>query len=311
MKEIYSIKELMIIYDILRTRSLSTSAGHLGIAQTNLSRALRQFEENGGLKIFERSSRPMKLTPFGKELIFHIDNLLKTYDEFCSFIYDYKKSPSGYVKIHAPASQLIFLAKHLAPALKNKHPEVKLKFFTKNILSSDYIHGALFENDCDILFTHILPKDDMLIAKEATLLRMNVYATKSLIQQYSINNPLDYTYTPCILYDSFMNGHANTWIFFDKKIKTQIKVSVDGDFICDNAYSAIELAKSGLGYVYIPEVLITEMNLENKLYPSLPDSYTGLLTTYTIYRRKKYQSARVEAVLKVIDDVVKNSFQDS
>ncbi len=72
--------------EVERVGSLSQAAQYLILAQPNLSRSIKEFEAEIGIKIFERSTKGMRLTPEGedfigyaKEILNHIDQVEKIY----------------------------------------------------------------------------------------------------------------------------------------------------------------------------------------------------------------------------------------
>ena len=72
--------------EVARVGSLSQAAQNLILAQPNLSRSIKELEAEIGIKIFERSTKGMLLTPEGeefigyaKEILNHIDHADKIY----------------------------------------------------------------------------------------------------------------------------------------------------------------------------------------------------------------------------------------
>lgn len=58
-------RELKIISVIAASENISHAATVLGIAQANVSKYLADFESKVGLKVFDRTTRQLMLTPFG------------------------------------------------------------------------------------------------------------------------------------------------------------------------------------------------------------------------------------------------------
>ncbi len=57
-------RELKIISVIAASENISHAATVLGIAQANVSKYLADFESKVGLKVFDRTTRQLMLTPF-------------------------------------------------------------------------------------------------------------------------------------------------------------------------------------------------------------------------------------------------------
>lgn len=81
-----NILHMKYAVEVARVGSLSQAAQYLILAQPNLSRSIKEFEAEIGIKIFERSTKGMRLTPEGedfigyaKEILNHIDQVEKIY----------------------------------------------------------------------------------------------------------------------------------------------------------------------------------------------------------------------------------------
>ena len=67
--------------EVARIGSINKAAEELYIAQSNLSRCIRELEADLGIVIFDRSSRGMLLTPDGEAFIRAARDALRQIDE--------------------------------------------------------------------------------------------------------------------------------------------------------------------------------------------------------------------------------------
>lgn len=63
--------------EVERTGSISQAAENLFMAQPNLSKAIKELENDLGIEIFERSSRGVRLTPKGEVFLKYAENVLE------------------------------------------------------------------------------------------------------------------------------------------------------------------------------------------------------------------------------------------
>lgn len=300
----FNDNELRILYELSCTRSLSLAAETLKIAQPNISRTLQQLEDRFGFSVFDRSCRPIKLTRFGEELLPYVKRHLKSVDDIQTFMMAYKQASDGFVRIHAPTGQLLFITKHVIPGLKAKHPDIKLMLTTSNLSNSEITLGVPFSDSCDILFTHSLPDNDELIARNIASIPANIYGTQDVIARYPVRTIEDYASYPCILFFSHMENNHNVWHINDGLNGEKRNIIINGDFACDNSYAAIELAKAGLGYLFMPDLIIKETGIEG-LIPTLPDNFTTHLDLFVIYSKKTQQPFRVQLIINSIVDILR------
>src|SRR5437588_9418419 len=60
------LEALKIFCDVARWASFSRGAAESGVSQSSASQAVHNLEERLGVKLFDRSKRPLILTPHGK-----------------------------------------------------------------------------------------------------------------------------------------------------------------------------------------------------------------------------------------------------
>lgn len=106
-------RELKIISVIAASENISHAATVLGIAQANVSKYLADFESKVGLKVFDRTTRQLMLTPFGTALLPYINDMLDRNEQLNNFIADYKHEKRGRVTIYAPTGIITYLSKHV------------------------------------------------------------------------------------------------------------------------------------------------------------------------------------------------------
>ncbi|MBQ8896542.1 MAG: LysR family transcriptional regulator [Clostridia bacterium] len=66
--------------EVARLGSINKASETLGMAQPNISRAIKELESDLGITIFDRSAKGMMLTPEGKEFITRAKNILGQLD---------------------------------------------------------------------------------------------------------------------------------------------------------------------------------------------------------------------------------------
>lgn len=75
-----TIRHLRIFIEVARTGKMSLAAQKLFISQPTVSQAIRELEDHYGQKLFERLSKKLYITSFGKELFSHASQVLEQFD---------------------------------------------------------------------------------------------------------------------------------------------------------------------------------------------------------------------------------------
>ena len=81
---------LKYVVEVAKTQSISKAAENLYVNQPNLSRAVKELEENLGISIFTRTSKGISVTPQGEEFLRYAADILRKVDEVESLYLDSK-----------------------------------------------------------------------------------------------------------------------------------------------------------------------------------------------------------------------------
>ena len=73
-----NLSSYRIFYAVANTENISRAAKELYISQPAISKSIQKLEENLGVKLFERSSRGVTLTPEGELLYTHVKSAFET-----------------------------------------------------------------------------------------------------------------------------------------------------------------------------------------------------------------------------------------
>lgn len=76
-----NILHLKYAVEIANTRSISKAAENLYMGQPNLSRAIKELEENLGITIFNRTPKGITVTPDGEEFLQYAKKIISQVDE--------------------------------------------------------------------------------------------------------------------------------------------------------------------------------------------------------------------------------------
>lgn len=92
-------QELEYVYEVYRERNFTHAADKLFITQPALSMAIQKVEDNLGMPIFDRGTRPLALTEAGKVYIEHIESVIHLEKELEQHIQDIRELETGKITI--------------------------------------------------------------------------------------------------------------------------------------------------------------------------------------------------------------------
>ncbi|HEX2891488.1 LysR family transcriptional regulator [Vineibacter terrae] len=104
----FDLKTAIQFAHIARTRSFSRSAAELRVSQPWLSTRIRQLEERLGCNLFERTTRRIRLTPEGDQLLAAAEALAASATEFEMVARGLRDHPRARLRIGTPPYGFMF-----------------------------------------------------------------------------------------------------------------------------------------------------------------------------------------------------------
>ena len=117
-----NILHLKYAVEIANTKSISRAAENLYMGQPNLSRAIKELEENLNITIFNRTSKGITVTPEGEEFLQYAKRIINQVDEV-EEMYKNGRKPKQNFSVCAPrASYISYAFAEFAKSLKTEIP---------------------------------------------------------------------------------------------------------------------------------------------------------------------------------------------
>lgn len=149
-------RQLQYALAIAETRSFSQAAEQLNISQPALSKQIINLEQDLGIKLFDRTSTPISLTPAGeffltraRKLLFEEEQLLKTMEQ-------YKTGASGKLVIGVSPFRSLYIMPGLIKALKQRFPGLQIVLSEHNTAQ---LHKGVMDGSYDFAIMN-LPVDE-------------------------------------------------------------------------------------------------------------------------------------------------------
>lgn len=103
------IRHLRYFVTVARERNFTRAAEKLHIAQPPLSRQIQQLEEEVGMVLLDRDSRPLRLTEAGRLLYEHVAQVLERFDDLRTMMRRFREAERprfviGFVASTSPAA---------------------------------------------------------------------------------------------------------------------------------------------------------------------------------------------------------------
>lgn len=144
-----NIQYLKYAVEVSKQKSISKAARNLFMGQPNLSRAIKELEEELGITIFERTSKGINPTPDGEEFLQYAKRILVQIDEV-EEIYKVGKRKKSHFSVCVPrAGYIAYAFAELSKHIDTSYPaeifykETNSMRTINNVLKGDYNLGII------------------------------------------------------------------------------------------------------------------------------------------------------------------------
>ena len=146
-------RELQYLMTLAETRNMTRAAEKLFISQSALSHYLRCVEEELGVRLFDRSTSPMTLTPAGRCYIDSARAILLENDRLKKELRDITRHMSGKLVIGTSRDRASYMIPRILPEFTERYPGIETQVFTA---SGQKLFEALREGRVDMVMLPII-----------------------------------------------------------------------------------------------------------------------------------------------------------
>ena len=231
------LRQLRYFVAIADRGSFSAAASAINVAQSALSRHIRQLEEELGGQIFERGARGVALSESGRILLDRARYILDQLDNIAAEVSRENREVSGSVRFGAASSLADILYEPIARHIVNHFPRIQLRLSTG--LTED-LNGRLLRGALDIaVVTEPRPNDHL----EYELLFRE--------QNYLIGPPGDPLFKRKCITSAALAG-LKMILPLSTDERERIPNTVRSNILSDSVIPMKRMARAGLGYALLP-----------------------------------------------------------
>ncbi|MCX7080753.1 MAG: LysR family transcriptional regulator [Pseudomonas sp.] len=261
------LNAVRLLVRVAETRSFTRAAGDLGLTQSGLSRAISRLESELGVRLLQRNTRSVSLTPDGQVLYERSAPLLAELAEAEKLLLDRRCSPSGLLKISTPS---LFGRKVVMPVigeLTQRYPDLCIE-----AVMSDRLVDIVDEGFDAVLRTGEI-QDQRLIARPLQPLRWVTVASPAYLARHGTPQTVDdLQQHNCLSVRNLRSGRLVDWQFIlDRKVRD---VSVSGRLIFDIGDALVDAVLGGYGIAQLMTFAVNDAIGDGRLVPLLED-YAG------------------------------------
>ena len=272
--------------------SLSAAARQLQITPAAASAALKRLEASLAVRLVERSTRSMRLTPEGELLREHAQRALGLLDDARALLSAGRERLEGEVHVAAPSDLGRQLLSPMLDEILAEHPRLRVA-----LLVSDNMHDLLRER-VDIALRYGELPDSTMVARHLHTGPRALVASPAYVQRHGApEQPRDLARHNCLAL--YLNGRPQlSWTFWRDGASTTVKVQ--GNRRADDGALVRQWAVDGLGIAYKSRLDVAADLRSGALVELMPQWRSGTIPLHAIVPAREHMPLRVRRLLDAL-----------
>lgn len=141
-----TLQQLEYVLAVNRFGHFAQAADHCGVTQPTLSAMIHKLELELGIRIFDRTKKPIQPTPIGLEVIRYAQNIVQQTAMLRAAVDEGKKAMQGVFRMGMVSTVAPYLMPLFLPRLVKEYPKIDIHI--SEIAASDIL-SALHQGDLD------------------------------------------------------------------------------------------------------------------------------------------------------------------
>jgi len=270
--------------------SFAAAGKSMGISSAAVGQNIKRMEDAYGVKLFNRTTRKMSLTPEGALLFQRARGPLKELDEIDALFDESRGVVSGVLRITSPKRFAVQTLVPLIGEFRELHPEIEI-----DLDAADSVRDFV-DDPVDIAFRIGEPGDSTMIARPISELPVYTMAAPAYLDERGTpTHPQDLDDHECIRYRFPGSGEVWNWAFdIDGEIKrfnpaTRIMVN-DPEVMC-------EAGLTGLGLIQLDGYYAREHVEAGTLVPVMVPFTASMFSLFLCYPSRENLPLRVRSFI--------------
>jgi DNA-binding transcriptional LysR family regulator len=287
--KIENVADLNVLIHTARCGSLTGAAAALGITPAAASAMLKRLETQLGTRLFERSTRAMRLTAQGQTLLDYAKRAFDLLAEGESQVTEDRGALVGTLRVAAPSdlarnTLLPWFSEFLA-----LHPGLQLD------LSVGDRPLDVVRDEVDVALRFGTLPDSRLVARTLALSNPVLCASPDYLRRHAApDKPQDLLKHNCLVFERGGRRHR-LWRFAQHGHWTEVRVN--GDRSVDDASLARDWAVAGMGVLLKSAVDVRADLANGQLQRLLPDWETEPYPLHALLPSGRFVPTRVRALV--------------
>lgn len=268
--------------------SFAAAARTMGVSVATVSRGVARLEERLGARLFNRTSRQLALTEFGRTICEKASDLYRRAEEAESAAREMSVQPRGLVRVAVPMSFGLRWVAPLLPGFFRAYPEVSI-----DLHLSDASVDLVADGFDAALRIAALP-DSSLVARRLCAVTQFVVASPDYLRREGRPaHPRELAQRPCLSYA--YRARSDVWRFTNEAGEEESVMPI-GPLRVTNSDALLPVLLDGLAIAELPEFIAAEYLADGRLETILTDWSLTRGGLYFVTPSARARPAKVSAL---------------
>jgi DNA-binding transcriptional LysR family regulator len=286
------LDQYRVFVQVAESGSFIKASQALKLPRASVSASIQRLEAAMGTRLLHRTTRQVRLTADGAQLLERVHLLLADADDIDQLFHASQRKISGRLHVDVPSRIARRLIAPALPAFARRYPLLQLALGSTD-RTIDLVHEGV---DCAVRIGTL--HDSSLVAQPLGRIALINCASPAYLREHGVPaHPDDLAQGHwSVGYASASTGREASWHYL--AAGSTRPVSVPSQVIVNNAESYIACSTSGMGLIQIPRYDVQHLLDSGELVEVMPEFRAAPMQVSLIYSHRRQRLRRLNAFIE-------------
>ncbi|AOY94519.1 LysR family transcriptional regulator [Cupriavidus sp. USMAA2-4] len=297
------LEQYRVFVRVAEMGSFIKAAHALELPRASVSAAVQQLETGVGTRLLHRTTRQVRPTADGLQLLERVRPLLAQADEVEQLFRAGQRKAVGRLVVDVPSRIARRLVAPALPALLRRHPRLELVLGSTDRMVDLVQEGV----DCAVRVGAL--QDSSLVVRPVGRLALINCASPGYLGEYGTPRaPEDLARGHVAVgYANALTGRTLPWEY--RHQDETVTVSMPSRVVANNAETYIACCLAGIGLIQIPRFDVQDLLDRGELVEVLPQHRAAPMPLSLVYPHRRQRSARLNAFFEWFEALIAPSVE--
>ncbi|AWG34963.1 LysR family transcriptional regulator [Alcaligenes aquatilis] len=260
----YDLNDMVLFTEVVQRGGFSAAARHLGMPPSRVSRRLSRLEAEVGVRLLQRTTRSLSLTPAGEVFLRHCQAMRDEAEAAYAAVAQVQQEPRGLLRISCPVTLAHTVLSTVFAQFLIRYPQVELEVEVSNRVVDPVADGI----DVALRVRSTLSDSASYIVKRLGETGAILVAQPSLLARFDpVRGPADLVKLPTVAMSARQG--QNEWELYGPE-GASVTVTHRPRYMASDLLTLREGVEQGIGVGILPDYMCCDALKAGRLVQVLP-----------------------------------------